>query len=123
MSHGDYPHQVFLQAYGHFCGASIIQPKFLLSAAHCFGGPRRVPYITALAGDHDLEESDDNREQIRRVTRVSIHENYNSSTHDNDIALLELDEPFNLDNKFVRSVKPWDLKWTLPRKKKSPKPF
>ena len=118
VSHGDYPHQVSLQDINnrrHFCGASIIHSKFLLTAAHCFIDHEAGNTI-AVAGEHDLKASEWSRKQIRRVTRVIPHENYNAETSDNDIALLELDKPLNFDDKYVRSVGLWDSTWSLPRK-------
>ena len=35
----------------------------------------------------------------------------------NDIALLELDRPFNFDNKYIRAVGLWDSTWKLPGRK------
>ena len=68
-----------------------------------------------MAGEHSLTLND-HGEQIRRVTRIIKHENYNAQTLDNDIALLELNEPLNFDDKYVRSVGLWDSAWELPRK-------
>ena len=120
--HGEFPHQVSLQATDqknhHFCGASIISPNFLLTAAHCFVGTTfGLPHVQAVAGDHHLEAQDGNREQTRRVTHLITHEDFNAKTWDNDIALLQLDTPLNFDNKYVRSIERWDSNWALPRKK------
>ena len=121
VTHGGYPYQVSLQATNdnnkHFCGASIIHPKFLLTAAHCLDGKNRLPYINAVAGKLDLKGSDGNREQIRTVSRLITHENYDASTWDNDIALLKLNKPLNFDYEYVRPVPLWNSAWKLPRKK------
>ena len=114
---GDFPYQVSLQVTTednkHFCGASIIHPRFLLSAAHCFR-KYKVPFIRAVAGAHNLTVVDENREQIRRVTRVVTHENYEASTWKNDIALLELDQSLDFDYKLVGPVMLRDPQWSLP---------
>ena len=121
--HGDFPHQVSLQNTSthnnHFCGASIIHPKFLLTAAHCFGEDLNVANVRAVAGAYNIKRSDGNEKQrqIRHVTRLIPHENFNSKTFDNDIALLELDKAFNFDTKYVRPIILRDSKWPLPRKK------
>ena len=115
-----FPHQVSLQAVDkynqHFCGASIIHPKFLLSAAHCFIGTEYgVPYVRAVAGASTLTSScDGDREQIRHVTRVITHDHYNATTFDNDIALVLLDEPFSFDDKYVHPIILRDSEWPLP---------
>ena len=51
---GDWPWQVAVYSKGLFvCGASIINPSWILSAAHCFNGnPTPSDYYVVL-GDHD----------------------------------------------------------------------
>ena len=117
----DFPHQVLLEITNyenkHFCAASIIHPKFLLTAAGCFLNDYQLLHVRALAGAHDPKRSDGNTEQIREVIRLIPHDNLHNQTLDNDIALLELNETLNFDTKYVRSVEMWDSKWPLPRKK------
>lgn len=100
----------------HFCGASVIHPRFLLSAGSCLDDKYKLPHIRAVAGNHDLNGSAEKREMILHVIRLITQDSYNARTHDNDIALLELNEPLNFDDKYVRPVKLWISAWKLPRK-------
>lgn len=80
----------------HFCGASVIHPLLLLTAASCLIdlSPSSIQVVT---GDHQLSISE-GTEQIRNVSRAIIHEHWDLPTKDNDIALLVLDEPLRFDN-------------------------
>ena len=107
-----FPYQVFLDITEGIaekkssCGAAIIHPNFLLSAASCFGSDGETFYLShirVIAGVHDLKAFD-GTEQIRNVTRLTLHENYNTQTFDNDIALLQLNAPLNFDVKHVDAV-------------------
>ncbi|CAN8188806.1 unnamed protein product [Coccothraustes coccothraustes] len=102
---GEVPWQVLLvdsQGLG-FCGASIINEKWLVTAAHCLK-PGYTHNITAVAGEHDVR-SDDHTEQLRRVVRLLPHPTYNASINEyhNDIALLELEQPLTF-NSYVTPV-------------------
>ena len=117
VTHGDFPHQAFLITKGNkiFCSASIIHPKFLLTAARCF--EHRLLYLRIVAGAHNLRESDQNREQTRALRHMVIPGNFNNETFENDIALLELYEALNFDGKYVNSVELWNSSWPLPGEK------
>ena len=83
----------------HFCGASIIQPLLLLTAAHCITVLHLHPsQIRAVAGEHDLSVDGEYGEQLRNVSKIIIHDGWNSTTWENDIAIIQLDEPFELSN-------------------------
>ncbi|NWZ87205.1 FA9 factor, partial [Poecile atricapillus] len=102
---GEVPWQVLLvnsKGLG-FCGASIINEKWVVTAAHCLK-PGYTHNITAVAGEHDLR-SEEHTEQRRRVVRLLPHPTYNASINEyhNDIALLELERPF-IFNSYVTPV-------------------
>ncbi|XP_060776199.1 serine protease 27-like [Neoarius graeffei] len=91
-SDGTWPWQVSLQspAYtgGHFCGGSLINKDWVLTAAHCFSSTK-TSGLTVYLGKQTLSGLNPN--QIARgVKQVILHPKYNSATQDNDIALLLL---------------------------------
>ncbi|TRZ12145.1 hypothetical protein HGM15179_014963 [Zosterops borbonicus] len=102
---GEVPWQVLLvnsEGLG-FCGASIINEKWVVTAAHCLK-PGYTHNLTAVAGEHDAR-SDDHMEQWRKVVRLLPHPTYNASINEyhNDIALLELDQPLTF-NSYVTPI-------------------
>ncbi|XP_053371240.1 polyserase-2-like [Clarias gariepinus] len=85
---GSWPWQVSLQACGHhFCGGSLINDRWVLTAAHCFGS--NICPVTVKLGLYTLEGNNAYRES-RWLKRVIIHPDYRKGKHDNDIALLQL---------------------------------
>ncbi|KAM6061467.1 coagulation factor IX [Chlamydotis macqueenii] len=100
---GEVPWQVYLlNSHGvGFCGASIINEKWVVTAAHCL---QPGDDVTAVAGEYNTME-DDNTEQRRKVVRVVPHHTYNATInkHHNDIALLELDKPLSF-NSYVTPI-------------------
>ncbi|XP_027868932.1 suppressor of tumorigenicity 14 protein homolog [Xiphophorus couchianus] len=100
---GAWPWQVSLhfKNFGHQCGASIISERWLLSAAHCFVSTMSSDYLdpinwrtySGLREQYDTEDS-----QRRNLKRIVPHPDYNETTHDYDIALLELTEVLEWSN-------------------------
>ena len=98
---GQFPHQVSLRNVSrgntHFCSGSVIDHFFLLTAASCFTYGFTPGAIQIVAGVHELNATG-GTEQVCSVGRAIIHENYNTTTWDNDIALLILNEPLRFDD-------------------------
>uniref|UniRef100_A0A8C8WZT0 Coagulation factor IX n=1 Tax=Panthera leo TaxID=9689 RepID=A0A8C8WZT0_PANLE len=107
---GQFPWQVLLKGkIDAFCGGSIINEKWVVTAAHCINPDVK---ITVVAGEHNTEETE-YTEQKRNVIRTILHHSYNASVnkYSHDIALLELDEPLTL-NSYVTPICVADREYT-----------
>lgn len=78
------------------CGASLIHPSVIMTAAHCVLDIEPHALI-ARGGEWDTQTTDEPYpHQDRGVVEIVIHEHYKRGSHFNDIALLFLDKPFDL---------------------------
>lgn len=91
----EYPWMAMLMWFGSFyCGASLVNDQYALTAAHCVNGfYHRL--ITVRLLEHNRQDS--NVKIVdRRVTRVLVHPNYSTRNFDSDIALIRFNEPVPL---------------------------
>uniref|UniRef100_A0A8C8DIF5 Peptidase S1 domain-containing protein n=1 Tax=Oryzias sinensis TaxID=183150 RepID=A0A8C8DIF5_9TELE len=93
---GFWPWQVSLQTSSHFCGGSLINNQWVLTAAHCFKSVS-ASGVNVVLGLQTLQGSNPNSVS-RTVTSLIVHPDYNSVTADNDIALLQLSSPVTFNN-------------------------
>uniref|UniRef100_A0ABM5EMD8 Transmembrane protease serine 9 isoform X1 n=1 Tax=Pogona vitticeps TaxID=103695 RepID=A0ABM5EMD8_9SAUR len=103
-SRGEFPWQVSLREnHEHFCGATILSARWLVSAAHCFNEFQDPGSWTAHAGSVWLSGGGEGVGAKAGVARILRHPSYDTDTADYDIALLELAEPLAF-SKYVQPV-------------------
>ncbi|KAM5147255.1 coagulation factor VII [Callospermophilus lateralis] len=98
---GECPWQaVLLLNRALLCGGTLLDPSWVVSAAHCFDKIRSWRNLSVVLGEHDLSE-DDGDEQARWVVQVIIPDKYVVGKTDHDIALLRLHQPVTLTDHVV----------------------
>jgi hypothetical protein len=96
----DFPWQVYFISGNDRCGGSIINKKWIVTAAHCTqnssGGavlPSDMSIIVGTNNPHNVLEG-----KTYSISEVIVHESFDSQTLVNDIALLKVADSINFSN-------------------------
>lgn len=99
--YGEFPWMVSIRYRGlHLCGGSLIDHKWVVTAAHCLYGVRNSTRpFSVIAGQLKQDGSGEDAENavVVAVDKVVIHPNFTTKNYLNDIALIRLARPLNWD--------------------------
>merc|ERR1719369_1031080 len=94
-----FPWQISLQfhifaigLYQHRCGATIVDDTHIVCAAHCIDG-QTERHFRVVAGAHSLHPLlPESSKQIRKVSRMWQHADFDKFNFTNDVSVLEFNE-------------------------------
>ncbi|XP_060044593.1 transmembrane protease serine 11B-like protein [Erinaceus europaeus] len=99
---GEWPWQASIQKNGrHYCGASLISERYLVTAAHCFQKTTNPKNYTVSFGTIVRPPY-----MKHNVEQIIIHEDYIRGEHHDDIAIILLSERVSFKNDVHRVCLP-----------------
>merc|ERR1719427_2647905 len=104
------PYQVYLQSCSSagcaMCGATLLNKRYAMTAMHCVTDATNL--VVAL-GEHNIRQDiESHRVQSIKVERVIKRPDYDTSTINNDIALLRLETEVEFNTNVVPACLPTD---------------
>ncbi|XP_037806929.1 trypsin eta-like [Lucilia sericata] len=102
-----HPHQISMRrkssktrAFSHICGGSIYKANIIVTAAHCIFNKKADSFLI-VAGTNTRNGGDG---AVSLVSKIIMHEKYNSSRFDNDVALMILSTPLPLNGVTIAPI-------------------
>merc|ERR1719219_344032 len=95
----EYPWQAGLVRKGGsshhlFCGGSLLNTRWVLTAAHCNRGMKPSD-IQVVLGEHDIWKKEETESVRMNVMQINIHPKYERKTLDYDFSMLQLEKSVN----------------------------
>jgi secreted trypsin-like serine protease len=100
------PWQVSLQTSSgtHFCGGSVLNANWILTAQHCVKSGSTVTRPGRVAAGSTTLSGMSTTGQIRSVAEVIVYPGYSSPESGKDVALLRLSTPLDLSGANVKAI-------------------